>query len=175
MSANWQAAKLIAPVEHYDAAQWREHWQDNPDSFLQVLGDVYRIYKSEEAKRNGTANPQGGRRKTTIDGNITELWALVTPVFSVEAFPQAFEAIRNGRSLRQLAIRAGMSKSMVHRYTGVKPAATPDRYDIERLSKALDVHPAYFREWREMVVTDLLTSIFLAKPNLSITLLKVLS
>lgn len=173
MSANWQAAKLIAPVEHYDSGQWREHWTANPDSFLQVLGDMYRIYKSEEAKKNGTANPQGGRRKTTIDGNVTELWALVTPVFSVEAFPVAFEALRNGRSLRQIAIRATLSKSMVHRF--LSGTHTPDRYDIERLSKALDVHPAYFREWREMVVTDLLTSILVAKPNLSISLLKAIS
>lgn len=176
MSADWKAARLIAPVEEYGSEQWRTHWQDNPDAFLQVLGDVYRIYKSEEAKANGTANPQGGRRKTTIDGNIAELWSLVTPTFSMDAFPEAFRAAQGKRSLRQVAMRSGLSPSSIVRFLKhTKTKRTPDRYDIERIAKALDVHPAYFREWREMVVSEFLMGVLVAKPNLSISLLKAIS
>lgn len=176
MTADWSAARLIAPVDEYTSAQWREHWLDHPDAFLQVLGDIYRIYKSEEAKRNGTANPQGGRRKTTIDGNVSELWELVTPQFSTEDFPAAFAAIQGKRSLRQVALRAGMTASSLVRYLGRGSRHdTPGRYDYERIAKALDVHPAYFREWRELVVCEHLAALLVTKPNLSISLLKAIS
>jgi hypothetical protein len=176
VGADWQAARLIAPVEQYDSAEWRDHWEANPETFLQVLGDIYRIHKSEEARRNGTANPQGGRRKATIDGNAAELWSLVTPTFSMEPFPEAFKAQLGDRSLRQVAMRAKMSPSSIVRFIGTaKDKRTPDRYDIERIAKALDVHPAYFREWREMVITGFLSNVLASKPNLSITLLKAIS
>lgn len=176
MAANWKQARLIAPVEHYGEERWREHWEGHPDSFLQVLGDVYRIYKSEEAKRNGTANPQGGRRKTTIDGNMTELWALVTPTFSMESFPKAFEALQGERSLQGIAAAAGMNRGNLHRYLGRGDRrAVPGRYDLERIAKALDVHPAFFREWREFVLCEYLAGALATQPNLSITLLKAIS
>jgi hypothetical protein len=176
MGADWKAARLIAPVEDYSSAEWREHWHEHPETFLQVLGDIYRIYKSEEAKRLGTANPRGGRRRTTIDGNASELWGLVTPSFSMEPFPEAFNALQGTRSLRQVAMRAGMSASSIVRYTDrAKDKRTPDRYDLERIAKALDVHPAHFREWRELVVMEFLTGVLTAKPNLSIALLKAIS
>lgn len=177
MAANWQSARLIAPVENYTADEWRKYWADNPDSFLQVLGDIYRIYKSEQSKRNGTANPQGGRRKTTIDGNMSELWGLVTPTFSMDPFPQAFAAVQGDRSLRQLAAESGVPAPSIHRFLGRDPKRrmTPNRYDLERLSKALDVHPAYFREWREFVIAEHLASVLATRPNLSISLLKAIS
>jgi hypothetical protein len=183
MGANWGAARLIAPVENYTAERWRQHFADHPDSFLQVLGDTYRIFKSEEAKRNGTANPQGGRRKTTIDGNMTELWSLVTPTFSMEAFPEAFAAVQGDRSLRQVALYSGVQASSLVRYLGRSSRARlatgrrdkPGRYDLERIAKAVDVHPAYFREWRELVITEYLASVLANSPNLSVSLLKAMS
>lgn len=176
MSADWAAARLIAPVEDYSSDQWREHWTDHPDTFLQVLGDIYRVYKSEEAKRNGTANPQGGRRKTSIDGNVAELWSLVTPQFSTDPFPQAFAAVQGKRSLRQVASRCGMAHTTLVRFLGRgQRSMVPSRFDLERIARALDVHPAYFREWREAVVCDYLAAVLAARPNLSISLLKAIS
>lgn len=176
MAADWKAARLIAPVERYESQEWREHWEEHPENFLRMLGDIYRIYKSEEARRNGTANPQGGRRKTTIDGNMAELWSLVTPTFSMEPFPEAFKAQQGTRSFRQVAMRSGMSASTLVRFVGhAKDKRTPDRYDLERIAKALDVHPAYFREWREMVVTEFLSNVLASRPNLSVALLKAIS
>lgn len=177
MAANWGAARLIAPVENYNAERWREHFTDHQDTFLQVLGDIYRIYKSEEAKANGTANPQGGRRKTTINGNMSELWSLVTPTFSMDPFPEAFEAKRGQRSLRQVAMRSGVQASSLVRYLGRDPKRReqPDRYDLERIAKALDVHPAYFREWRELTIAEHLAAVLAGRPNLSIALLKAIS
>lgn len=177
MGADWKAARLIAPVDEYSSEQWREHWLSHPEGFLQVLGDMYRVYKSEEAKRNGTANPQGGRRKTTIDGNAAELWKLVTPEFSTEAFPQAFVAAQGTRSIRQIAMRSGVQASSIVRFLGRSKGRndSPSRYDLERLAKALDVHPAYFREWRELVVAEFITRLMAEKPHLSISLLKAIS
>lgn len=183
MAADWGAARLIAPVESFTSERWRQHWEDHPDTFLQVLGDIYRVYKSEEAKRNGTANPQGGRRKTTINGNMAELWSLVTPTFSMEPFPEAFAALQGKRSLRQIARAAGMQPSSLVRYLGRSSAARlatgrrdrPGRYELEQIARALDVHPAYFREWRELVIAEYLAGVLATKPNLSISLLKAMS
>lgn len=176
MGADWSAARLVAPVEEYDSDRWRQHWIEHPDDFLQVLGDMYRVYKSEEAKRNGTANPQGGRRRATIDGNAAELWSLVTPRFSIDPFPEAFAEIRGNRSIRQIAMRAGLVHTSLLRYLGRgKERLCPTRHEYECIAKALDVHPAYFREWRELVIADFITRLLAERPNMSITLLKAIS
>jgi hypothetical protein len=46
------------------------------------------------------------------------------------------------------------------------------RYDLEAIAKAGNVHPAYFVEWRLLVVQDLIAEVFATQPNLSISLLR---
>jgi hypothetical protein len=179
-SANWAKARTLCPPEEYGSQEWLAHYSENPEALTQMLGDLFRVYKSEEEKRNGTANPSGGRRKSYINGNMDELWAIITPRFSTKPFHEAFEDLKGPRTMRQFALRAGMDHRVIHRMLqhsagtlkGRQRPAT--RYDLEVIAKAGGVHPAYFLEWRLMVVQDLVTQVFVQQPNLSISVLRSL-
>lgn len=144
-----------------------------------MLGDMYRVYKSEEAKRAGTANPSGGRRKSHINGNLDELWKIMTPRFSTLPFHLALAELQDGRSLRAFALKAGIDfrvlSHMVRWSSGAAKRPYPlTRQDLEQMAKAGGVHPAFFVEWRLFVVQDLINEIFANQPNLSISLLRAL-
>ena len=60
--SNWRKATEVAPVKVYSSQEWRDHWTENPDVLLSILGDLYRVYKHEQLKQAGKA-PRAGRRK----------------------------------------------------------------------------------------------------------------
>jgi hypothetical protein len=177
-NANWAKARTLCPPEEYGSQDWVEHYATNPDTLTQMLGDLYRVYKSEEEKRNGTANPSGGRRRSHINGNMDELWEIITPRFSMQPFHLAFEELKGKRSLRAFAMKCGIDfrelSRMVQSSAGtLKGRQRPvTRYDLEVIAKAGGVHPAYFVEWRLLVVQALIADVFAAQPNLSISLLR---
>jgi hypothetical protein len=173
MGADWGRARVIAPVQDYSTGEWVEYWNEHPDVFTQVLGDVYRVYKSEERRKLGTANPKGGRRKSTIDGNLDELWRILTPRFSVDPFPVAFAELLGKRSLRQVELHTGVRHASLSRWATGK--REPEVEVLEALAKYFDVHPAYFLEWRVAKIQGLVATVLASRPNLSITLLKALS
>jgi DNA-binding Xre family transcriptional regulator len=171
-NANWAAARVLAPPEDYGSKEWVEHYSQHPDILTKMLGDLYRVYKSEEEKRNGTANPAGGRRKAHINGNLDELWSIITPKFATVPLEQAVKEARGAISERALAAKVGIERRTLARM--LKGEARVERSDLERLAKALHVHPAYFMEWRLMVVQDLVAQVFAATPNASVTMLRAL-
>lgn len=173
MAARWDRARLLCPAGEYTSQDWRDHHADHPDDLMQILGDVFRVYKSEERKRNGNGNPQGGRRKAQIDGSLDELWHIMTPRFSMDPFPQAYAELAGERSLRAYAMKAGMTpQDLSKKLKGKIPLY---RDDLEKLAKAGDVHPAFFVEWRLMVIQELISHIVQTSPHLSIAILRGLS
>jgi len=180
-NADWARASALCPPERYGSQDWLDHYEANPDILTKMLGDMYRVYKSEEAKRAGTANPAGGRRKAHINGNLDELWSIITPRFSTQPFHLAFTELKGARSLRAFAMKCGIDfrslSRLVQSSAGtLKGRQCPlTRYDLERIAKAAGVHPAFFVEWRLLVVQDLVTEVFANQPNLSISMLRNLS
>jgi hypothetical protein len=179
-NADWAKARALCPPEQYGSEEWLEHYAANPDALTQMLGDLFRVYKSEEEKAKGNANPSGGRRKSYINGNMEELWAIITPRFATTPFHESFRDLLGTRSQRAFAMKAGIDHRELSRW--LKDSAgtlkgrrcPPSRWDLEALAKAGGVHPAYFVEWRVMVVQDLITEVFTTQPNLSISVLRSL-
>jgi hypothetical protein len=181
-NAQWSRATALCPPDRYGSADWLAHYQSNPDILTKMLGDLYRVYKSEEAKRAGTANPAGGRRKAHINGNLDELWSIITPKFSADPFHMAFMELKGKRSLRAFALKCGIDFRTLSHLIQSSAGTTKNgrqypvtRYDLEIIAKAGGVHPSYFREWRELVVKDLVADMLETQPNLSITMLRGLS
>jgi hypothetical protein len=171
--ARWDEARMLCPAGEYTSDEWREHYVDHPDVLMQMLGDIFRVYKAEERKKAGLGNPQGGRRKSQIDGSLDELFAIIMPKLSDQPFAQAYAALFPGRSLRAVCMKAGMPhQDLSRKLKGDQPVT---RYDLERLAAAADVHPAYFVEWRTMVITELVSLVLARNPRLSLTVLKALS
>lgn len=183
-NANWARARTLCPPQEYGSVDWAAYYQANPEILTQMLGDLYRVYKSEEEKRNGTANPTGGRRKSHINGNLDELWSIITPRFSIEPFHKSFAELKGDRSMRQFATKCGMDHRDLSRMVSSSEGTLRDgdgrrqrqatRYDLEVIAKAGGVHPAYFMEWRLLIVQNLISDVFAAQPNLSITMLRSL-
>jgi hypothetical protein len=179
-NANWAKARTLCPPEEYGAQDWVEHYTANPDTLTQMLGDLYRVYKSEEDKRNGTANPSGGRRKSHINGNLDELWDIITPRFTTKPFHEAFEELKGERSLRAFSLKCGIDHRDLGRMVATSAGTLNGRqrpvtrFDMEAIAKAAGVHPAFFLEWRCQIVQDLIAEVFAAQPNLSISLLRSL-
>lgn len=181
-NADWGQATTLCPPERYGSQEWLEHYEANPDILTKMLGDLYRVYKSEESKAAGTANRSGGRRKAHINGNLDELWSIITPRFSVQPFHVAFAELKGRRSLRQFATKCGLSLTALNRLVHASAGDECERrrclltrYDLEAIAKAGGVHPAYFREYRALIVQDLITEMFTNQPNLSISVLRALS
>lgn len=169
-----QVRELLAPAPEYTSEEWRNHYKDHPDVVLDMLGGIFRVYRAQEQKRAGKGNPSGGRRKRAVEGSIDELFSIITPRLSMEPFPQAYaELFPSPRTLRQVAMRSGIPhQALSCKLRGTRPVT---RSDLERLAQVADVHPAYFREWRAMALTDMVTSVFEAHPNLSVTMLRKLA
>lgn len=171
-TANWQRARILYPASDYSEGEWLALYESMPDLLTQMLGDLYRVYKSEEEKRLGTSNPQGGRRKSYINGNLDELWRVITPEYSIEPLSVSLRALSEKHGQRNLARKAHISQGnfsqMIH---GGRPAT---RQKLEAIARAADIHPAYFLEWRTMVIQDLVARVFAMKPNVSIAVIKSL-
>lgn len=176
---NWAGAAEMAPASVYSSEEWLKYWNDNPDVLFGILGDLYRVYKHEQLKEAGKA-PRAGRRKLAIDGNLDELFDILTPRFSMKPFPEAFRDVQGQRSLRQVALRSGYTHRTLGRW--LEPGSYPktqsgavNRDALEAVARALKVHPAYFLEWRNEVILELVTSVCNSSPNLSVKLLKGLA
>lgn len=180
-NANWSRATTLCPPDRYGSTDWLAHYEANPDILTKMLGDMYRVYKSEESKRAGTANPAGGRRKAHINGNLDELWAIITPRFSSDPFHVAFMELKGERSLRAFALKCGIDFRMLSRLVRASAGTLHGRecvitrMELELIAKAGGVHPAYFVEYRQIIVQGLLAEMFTRQPNLSITMLRELS
>jgi len=169
--AEWATARSLCPTDEYSTTDWHSHFTEQPDVLLQMLGDVFRVYKSEQRKAAGTSNPQGGRRRNHIEGSLEELLEIVQPKFSVKPFRDALEDLLGQRSLNWLALKAGQNSRVFRRkISGQRPLS---RYDMEVIAQALDVHPAYFLEWRIETVTQMVANVMVAQPHRSIGFLKV--
>ncbi len=170
--AQWEQARTLYPSAEYGARAWADYFEAYPDVLTKLLGDTYRVYKAEQAKRDGGGNPAGGRRRSQVNGNLDELWAILTPRFSEEPFAASCKELIGQQSLRAFAMRSGMDHRELSRL--LRGVSKPTTYWLECIAKAADVHPAYFLEWRVATVVGILSEAMAKQPALSITAIKSL-
>jgi hypothetical protein len=157
----WQTFLAEHPLGESSASEdfWQQYLADHPDVLYRLLADVY------EASYGADAPP-------TLD----DLWDLMSahPRFASVPFGQAVIDALDGRSISWLALQSGIPQPVLSRLINGRrpviyvkdPRGSMDR--LERVARALHVHPSYFAEWRRMWIMFLLDSAFTAKPTLSI-------
>lgn len=161
-AADWENARRWFPERSTD--EWVGLFDRAPHILHALLGDLYRETKAQIEREEGRARI--GRRPKAIDGNLEELWGMITPRYSMEPFPEAIKDLMGTRSLRAFAARVPINHHTLTRF--IRGEGKLDRYRLEAFAKAGRVHPAYFKEWREMFVLDAMAALLSAKPNLSI-------
>ena len=168
--ADWDNA--VRWFADWSDVDWVEHFNDNPEIQMRILGDIYREVKKVEAKRRGeravvSRRRAVGRAQGDLNGSLDELNDMLTPRLSMEPFAQAIlPLIEESRGVRALARRSRMSHSTILRMmNGEMPL---EMYRLDALAKGAGVAPAYFKEWREAHVLTTLAQLLAAHPNLSV-------
>jgi transcriptional regulator with XRE-family HTH domain len=175
--ADWATAAARYPVtaQTGSAQFWIDFFDERPGVLHQLLGDLYLITKAHQQ-----ADRRGGRRSRNINGNLDELWGMLTPKFAVVPFDEALTDLMGEVSLRQFAKRIPMSHVQLLRLLRgdsvvVRPKDPQGSMQLlEAIARAGGVHPSYFQEWRELFVYNALHSMFERSPNLSIKVMKQL-
>lgn len=150
---------------------WRDTLEREPEVLHRLLGDLW------NAAQAAKGAPSGRVSLPTID----DVFQLVLPEYSNEPFPEALKAKLGKRSLRWLAQQTHVHHSHIHRWvTGQRPVVNlhdplASMQQLEGIAKALNVHPAYFAEWRRLWILLLLDDAFSFHPNLSIGVWKKFS
>lgn len=147
------------------SAFWEGYLEQNPDVMHRILADLYQA--------------TAGTREAP--DSLEDLWAVVTPSFSQEEFGDAVRTLLGDDSIRSLAMRTGYHHSQILRWLkGDYPIVMLHDVDgsmkrIERVAKALRVHPSHFAEWRRLWAMTLIDSAFETNPNLSVTFFRKFS
>lgn len=149
--------------------EWVELFDRAPHIVSAMLGDLYRETMAERERDAGKARI--GRRPKAIDGSLDELHDMITPRYSMESFAEsARELIEASHSLRSFAKRAGIHHHTITRMMRGEMAL--DRFRLEAIAKAGRVQPAFFREYREMVILEAVRSLLVRRPNISVRMHK---
>lgn len=145
--------------------EWVELFDRAPHIMHAILGDIFRETHAEAEREAG--NARIGRRPKAIEGTMDELWAMVTPSYSSDSFAVAVRVlIEKAPSLRAFAMRAKMNHPTLLRL--ISGEMKIDKYRLEQIAKAGKVSPAYFAEYREMVVIEAITTVMRRRPNVSV-------
>lgn len=97
---------------------------------------------------------------------------MVTPIYSQEPFREAIRPLLKP-SMRGLAQRAGMSVTLLSLMVKGERALTKE--NLERIAHAARVNPGYFREYRDMVIADMVNEHLAAKPDVHLRIYHHLS
>lgn len=171
VKANWENTRQFESIKAGEA-EWVAFFDQRPDVMHAILGDVYLAVKYDDRKRR-TGERLDGRRVMPSDASLDELREMITPRYSMQPFPLAVAELKGERSLRQFAMRVPMDHRELSRM--VRGEAKPSIFWLEKIAASAKVSPAYFLEWRIEFVTNRLASVFMARPNLSVGVVKKLS
>lgn len=166
--ADFDNARSQFPSVKHGVDEWVRFFDDRPEVMLQILGDIYRETKAEEARESG--NAPTGRRPKSINGNLDELHRMVTPQYSVDCFEVAVKELIGTRSLRAFAAKVPMNHHTLTRM--MRGEVKLEMWRLEQIADAGKVQPGYFREYREMQLLEVIGRYFQQRPNVSIALTK---
>lgn len=175
-SADWNNAKTKYPSTYELAEQdWVQYFTEHPDVVHSILGDIYVITKADQATVK-----KSGRRPRHINGNLDELWGMITPVYATEPFGESVKQLIGDQSIRQFSAKIPMHYwSLIRLMRGERQIINP--YDIESsmqtlemIAKAGKVAPAFFAEYRQLYIFKMFRQVFTARPNFTIGIVKQL-
>lgn len=125
-------------------AQWRELLVDVPGSLGAVLQEVFASHDAEQAPRR--ANMRNG---AAVKRAAKDVHDIVFPRYSMEPFALAVQPLLKP-SMRAIADRADMAPGYLAKL--ISGERSLDAYKLQRIAVAARVSPAYFLEYRQMMV-----------------------
>lgn len=173
-TADWDRAKQMFPsTTKLEEQDWVEYFTEHPEVVHSILGDIYVITKADQA-----VVKKSGRRPRHINGNMDELWSMITPKFATVPFGEAMTELMGDQSLRQFSAKIPMHywslRRLIH---GERQIVNPYDMDasmqlLERIAKAGKVNPLYFAEYRQLYIFRMFREVFTNQPQFTIGLSK---
>src|SRR3954471_14766008 len=141
---------------------------DTPEGFKalgRILYDIYDEVLTQAERDRGVR--QMGRRPVREGVSLEDVFDVVFPQpFTNDPFVESLPKLLAGRSQRAFCQRVPCNQATLSRLmTG---RLTPDRLMLERIAEAARVSPSYFVEWRALYLGDMITSVMLQRPNVSV-------
>lgn len=164
--ADFEKARRDFPSTQMGEPEWLAFFDTPEGSHAagRILGDIFDAVKAEEEKAAGTHRM--GRRPART-ASLQDVYDTVFPApYSMDPFPEAMIKLLNGRSHRQFAPKVPVHQTTMSRL--MAGSLTPDLRMLERIALAAKVHPSFFVEYRAMFVGQLLTRIFISRPNMGV-------
>lgn len=124
--------------------EYKKAFDEDLDLFARVLRDILKIDQASPGRpgpRPSLDQNQATRRMRQFLGQD----------YSILPFPEAFKILAGDRSIRQLVVKTGLSRNSIHRL--LRGVLDPDAYVMEEVARAFNKSPAYFLEYRQMVIT----------------------
>lgn len=166
--ADYENARSQFQSVKHGVEEWVSFFDKRPEVMLQILGDIYRESKAQEQRESGSAPT--GRRPKSINGNLDDLHRMITPQYSVDTFDVAVKELIGKRSLRAFALKVPMNHHTLTRM--MRGDVKLEMWRLEQIALAGKVQPAFFREYREMQLLEVIGRYLSLRPNVSITLTK---
>lgn len=166
-TADWDKAKKLYPSTGDDEAAWAQVLSEQPDVMFSVIAYIVKVVKATEGPR------KTGRRPGITGLSFDETWDVLYPQrYTLEPITEALPKLMAGRSQRQIAPKVPCNQATLSRV--LSGQVKPDLGLMRGLAAALKVPPTFFLEYRAMRLAEMVLSVLLSQPNMSVTLFKQL-
>lgn len=150
--------RVFPSTEHLN---WDRVFQQDVALMGRLIRDILKLQvQADEPTRPGPRSP------LTLTTGLDHLRRLLGEDYTTSPFVEAFNALRGQRSLRWLAERLHMSKSLVARLADGE--AEPSLDALQNIAALFGKHPSYFLEWRTAAVAAAVARSLEGAPEASI-------
>lgn len=160
-----RAAMIVSQFGSVEKLQWRKAFESDIDLFGRLVKDILKLDQAQPGR-------PGPRPALDYAQGVARLKQYMGQDYSLDDFQHSLRDLANGRSIRSIARKTGLSKNHVHRLlTG---EVQPDGYAMRAVAEAFGKHPSYFPEWRAMWITNAMVNRLEGNPESSIVLYRKL-
>lgn len=160
-----RAVMILAQFGSVEKLVWRKAFESDIDLFARLVKDILKLDQAQPGR-------PGPRPALDYEQGVARLRQYMGQDYSMEPFEASLKNLANGRSIRALARKTGLSKNHIHRLlTGEIEA---DAYAMREIARAFDKHPSFFAEWRAMWVANAIVERLMNQPESSIVLYRKL-
>lgn len=156
-----RAALILSQFDSVEKLRWRKAFESDIDLFARLVKDILKLDQAQPGR-------PGPRPALDYKEGVARLKQYMGQDYALDPFPESLKNLANGRSIRAVARKSGLSKNHIHRLlTG---ELEPDAYAMSRIAEAFGKHPSYFPEWRDFWITNALVHRLRDHPESSIAL-----
>lgn len=152
---------ILSQFGSVERLSWRKAFSSDIDLFGRLVKDILKLDQAQPGR-------PGPRPALDYDQGVARLRQYMGQDYAIEPFRPAFKHLANGRSIRALARKTGLSKNHIHRLTTGE--MEPDVFSMGEIAKAFSKNPSYFMEWRAMWLANAIVNRVMENPEASITL-----